>query len=59
MNKDNAHEYGVVESANAKTLENIVTKLLSNGWELQGGLCVYRDRDNWTIYAQALTKKES
>jgi len=52
-------EYGIVEAANIRTLEERVTALLANGWELQGGVCVYRDRDNWTIYAQALTKKES
>lgn len=49
-------EYLIVEASNARTLENQIAVFLSNGWELQGGVCAYRDRNNYTIFTQALTK---
>ena len=49
-------EYQIVEAPNARTLEAQVVELLSNGWELQGGICVNRDLGNRTVYSQALAK---
>ena len=49
-------EYRIIEASNIVTLEERVTALLVNGWELQGGVCSYRDRNNWTIYSQAVAK---
>ena len=51
-------KYRIIEATNAITLEDRVNASLSDGWELQGGLCVNRDLGNRTIYSQALTKKE-
>ena len=49
-------EYRIVEASNIRTLEERVTALLVNGWELQGGICIYCEKNGFTIYYQALAK---
>jgi hypothetical protein len=49
-------EYRIIEASSAATLEERITMLLSNGWKLQGGICVNRDLGNRTVYYQAVSK---
>lgn len=51
-------KYQVVSSANLETLESRINQLISEGWELQGGVSV----SIWKYavrYAQAVYKEES
>lgn len=49
-------EYKIIEAGNARTLEERVADHLQYGCKLCGGVCVYRDRHEWVIYSQAVTK---
>jgi hypothetical protein len=49
-------EYDVIFSADYREFKNCVNFKINNGWELQGGVCVFNVTDP-KIYYQAIVKE--